>query len=360
MAKSPGILSADGSQYATLTGGDGSVAGVTLDGALNVNTPPYPQFFDAFSTTLDTTTNWTAYNSTGTSATALGALSIASSTTASAWGGVTSKQAWAPSGGGSQSFGVLATFPNSTIANSTRVFGVFTPPGTPTIAVPVTDGYVFRLDGTGKLFAEVWAAGVSVSSTDITTKAKPTDGVPGIYAITFRANIVQFTAGSAVVANVANVFGINPNNQTLPISALSIAHSTPPASSATFALSGLALVTGTPPAVKGAAQPATINDPSGVTQDVPCNYTHVAAGIATTVIKASAGILHSIVFNSAAAATNTTVVYDNASGAGTVIAAVAATTATLPTTLIYDLAFNNGLTIITTTAAGGDMTVTWK
>jgi hypothetical protein len=92
-------------------------------------------------------------------------------------------------------------------------------------------------------------------------------------------------------------------------------------------------------------------------------YTHIAAGTATTVIKASAGTLYAINFNSAATATNTTNVYDNASGAGTVIATPAATTVTLPISMAFGpagVAFANGLTIITATANGSDMTVVWK
>lgn len=90
------------------------------------------------------------------------------------------------------------------------------------------------------------------------------------------------------------------------------------------------------------------------------SFLNIAAGQATTVVKASAGTLHAIVLNSAATATNTTIVYDNATGAGTVIGRPAVVTATVPTTLIFDLAFANGLTIITATANGGDMTVVYK
>ncbi len=93
------------------------------------------------------------------------------------------------------------------------------------------------------------------------------------------------------------------------------------------------------------------------------SYAHIAAGQATTVVKAAAGTLFSICLNSAAIATNTTNVYDNASGAGTIIATPAATTATVPTCLSYGaagLAFANGLTIITATANGSDMTVSYK
>lgn len=92
-------------------------------------------------------------------------------------------------------------------------------------------------------------------------------------------------------------------------------------------------------------------------------YARIAAGQATTIVKASAGTLYAICLNSAATATNTTNVYDNASGVGTVIATPAATTATVPTCLNYGpfgVAFALGLTIITATANGADMTVSYK
>lgn len=90
------------------------------------------------------------------------------------------------------------------------------------------------------------------------------------------------------------------------------------------------------------------------------SYLNIAAGQATTVVKSGAGFLHSITFNSAATATNTTTVYDNTAASGTVIAIPAATTATVPTTLTYDVSFATGLTIITATANGSNMTVSYR
>lgn len=92
-------------------------------------------------------------------------------------------------------------------------------------------------------------------------------------------------------------------------------------------------------------------------------YTHIAAGQATTVVKASAGTLYAIVLNSKATASNVTTVYDNASGSGTVIGIPDTVNANAGTTFAFGpagVAFANGLTIITTTANGGDMTVIWK
>jgi len=90
------------------------------------------------------------------------------------------------------------------------------------------------------------------------------------------------------------------------------------------------------------------------------SFLNIAAGQATTTVKSGAGTLHSIVLNSAATATNTTIIYDNTAGSGTVIGRPAVTTATVPTTLIYDIAFATGLTIVTAVANGGDMTVVYK
>jgi hypothetical protein len=90
------------------------------------------------------------------------------------------------------------------------------------------------------------------------------------------------------------------------------------------------------------------------------SYAHVAAGQATTVVKASAGTLHSITFNGPATATNVTTIYDNASTSGTVIGIPLATAVVSPVTVVYDIAFANGLTIITAAANGADMTVSYK
>lgn len=89
-------------------------------------------------------------------------------------------------------------------------------------------------------------------------------------------------------------------------------------------------------------------------------YAHIAAGQATTTVKSGAGFLYGIAFNSAATATNVTTVFDSTTGSGTVIAIPAATTATIPTFLAYNTTFSTGLTILTATANGGDMTVVYR
>jgi hypothetical protein len=91
------------------------------------------------------------------------------------------------------------------------------------------------------------------------------------------------------------------------------------------------------------------------------SYSHIAAGTAATfVIKASAGWLHSICYNGPSTASNVTTVYDNATGSGTVIAVPLTTGIAVPGCEIFDIGFVNGLTIITGTANGSDMTVSFK
>ena len=90
------------------------------------------------------------------------------------------------------------------------------------------------------------------------------------------------------------------------------------------------------------------------------SYLNIVAGQATTVVKASAGFLHAIIFNNPAASTNTTNVYDHASGAGTIIATPLATAVVSPVTVLFDCSFSTGLTIITATANGANMTVIYR
>lgn len=90
------------------------------------------------------------------------------------------------------------------------------------------------------------------------------------------------------------------------------------------------------------------------------SYLNIVAGQATTVVKAGAGFLHSITFNGPATATNTTNVYDHASGAGTIIATPLATAVVMPVTVTYDVSFATGLTIITATANGANMTISYR
>jgi hypothetical protein len=85
-------------------------------------------------------------------------------------------------------------------------------------------------------------------------------------------------------------------------------------------------------------------------------YTNLKA-LGTTTIKAGEGVLHSISINTKGATGNTATVYDNTAGNGTTIATVD-TTAQIQT-LLYDLQFTTGLTIVLATGTSADITVSW-
>lgn len=84
-------------------------------------------------------------------------------------------------------------------------------------------------------------------------------------------------------------------------------------------------------------------------------YSHIST-LATTTIKSGAGTLHSISVNTVGAAANTATIYDSLTGTGTVIAVITTLSAQ---TLLYDLAFATGLTIVTATGTAADLTVTY-
>jgi hypothetical protein len=270
----------------------GNTASVSLDGALSVNTPPNPQFFDAFSSTLDTVTNWTTNNSGGSTATSAGSLVVSGTTTASQYGGLSTKQAWTASGGSLEYVAASISYNTLAVTNSVRIFGSYTSPATPTLAAPITDGYVFRLDATGNLFAEVWASGAPVSSTNITAVqgCTPIAGVPFVYFIGFRSNLVAFGCNNNPTAAVATV---NPVNQTLPISAYSIAGLSNPGAVASMSVSALTLVSYAPGGVKSSNQSPTINDPTTVTAMSPIAAISTAALAANQIVLSGAGNLNS-------------------------------------------------------------------
>lgn len=83
------------------------------------------------------------------------------------------------------------------------------------------------------------------------------------------------------------------------------------------------------------------------------NYAYISTA-ATTVVKASAGFLHSIVVNGGTA--GTIVVYDNPSGTGTIIASFDSTSALAA--YLFDVQFTTGLTIVT--GAATKVTVSYR
>ena len=78
------------------------------------------------------------------------------------------------------------------------------------------------------------------------------------------------------------------------------------------------------------------------------NYLNIAAQ-ATTVVKSTPGILHTIVFNKPVA-TSVITVYDNTAASGTKIGTITVPASPMPVTLTYDASFNTALTVVMGTA----------
>jgi len=78
----------------------------------------------------------------------------------------------------------------------------------------------------------------------------------------------------------------------------------------------------------------------------------------TFVLKTEAGVLHSVVFNTPVA-TGVIKIYDNNEAGGPIIATVTSPTSPQNCTLVYDVAFTGGLTIVSSVTAQ-DITVTYK
>jgi len=83
-------------------------------------------------------------------------------------------------------------------------------------------------------------------------------------------------------------------------------------------------------------------------------------GQATTVLKAGSGNLHTITFNTLTA-NEVITIFDNTAGSGTKIGTITvpATPVATPLTLVYDVRFSIGLTIVTATASS-DITVSFN
>lgn len=79
---------------------------------------------------------------------------------------------------------------------------------------------------------------------------------------------------------------------------------------------------------------------------------------ATFPLKTGAGLLHSVCLNTVNA-TSTLQIYDNTAGSGTKIGLITQATGQQPGCMLYDIAFNTGLTLV---ATGGtpDYTVTYR
>lgn len=92
--------------------------------------------------------------------------------------------------------------------------------------------------------------------------------------------------------------------------------------------------------------------------EAPWRYNNITTNTTTTV-KTGTGLLHCITVNNPPTGANTLTIFDSTTGSGTKIGT--AVMNANDQTLLYDVGFGNGLTIVTTAATTpGDYTVVYS
>jgi hypothetical protein len=175
---------------------------------------------------LDTTNRWTTKLATGTAAVANGVLAISSSTTASAYGGLSTQPTFTPNGINFLALGLTQIIPNVVQANTLRYWGWGSVPTTPTTTSPVTNGVGFELDGAGVLTAVVYQSGVK--SRSVATNVTLTNNIPFYSGIARRSDRIDFYINTTINP-VATILIPTLYIATLPAYMIAIAGATPPA-----------------------------------------------------------------------------------------------------------------------------------
>ena len=90
----------------------------------------------------------------------------------------------------------------------------------------------------------------------------------------------------------------------------------------------------------------------------PFDALNIPAGTATTLVKTGPGMLHSVTINTKGASSNTLKIYDGVDANGTLLATIDTTVTWGP--LPYDIGFQIGLTLVSATGTGADITVSYR
>ncbi len=212
----------------SVLGSNGVEAGVTQYGYLRTTQEPTPLFTDSFDS-LDTTNKWTTKLATGTAAVSNGNLVMNSSTTASAYGGISTQSSFAPDGLNFLALGMTMIIPNVVQANTLRFWGWGAVPATPSTSIPTTNGVGFELDATGAISAVIYQT--SVKTNTVATGYTATDNLPFYTAIARRADRIDFYINSTLTP-VATILIPALDVATLPGYMIAIAGATPPAAAA--------------------------------------------------------------------------------------------------------------------------------
>ena len=215
----------------SVVGTNGTEAGVTTYGYLRTTNEPSSWFTEPFDT-LDTTNRWTTKLATGTAAVATGVLAISSSTTASAYGGLSTQPTFTPNGLNFVALGCTLIIPTWTQANTKRFWGWGSVPATPTTAIPVTNGCGFEIDDAGNFLAVVYESNVRTQAININAK-KVADNFPFYTAIARRADRIDYYVNDTLTP-AATVLIPTLDVSTLPAYLIAVNGAVAPAAAATM------------------------------------------------------------------------------------------------------------------------------
>jgi hypothetical protein len=215
----------------SVVGTNGTEAGVTAYGYLRTTNEPSSWFTEPFDT-LDTTNRWTTKLATGTAAVASGVLAISSSTTASAYGGLSTQPTFTPNGLNFVALGCTLIIPTWTQANTKRFWGWGSVPTTPTAAIPVTNGCGFEIDDAGNFLAVTYETNVRTQAININAK-KVADNFPFYTAIARRADRIDFYVNDTLTP-AATILIPTLDISTLPAYLIAVNGAVAPAAAATM------------------------------------------------------------------------------------------------------------------------------
>ena len=233
-----------GEPYNTTTGGmpisvvgsSGVEANVDPYGSLRTRVESTALFSDEFDS-LDTTNRWTLRTSGGTVTAGNGAIVISGGAAANSWGGIQSQPTFQSIGLNVIEAAGVFMLPQVIIANTKRFWGWGTISTTPTLAVPITNGAGFELDGSGSFLCVVYESGVRTRTVDLTAK-RPADNTPFPLIVCRRADALYFYTNTGNKPDaVIPLPGFDVT--ALPMALISVTGATAPAAAPTFMCSSV-------------------------------------------------------------------------------------------------------------------------
>lgn len=215
----------------------GAFASIAPTGELSVLMPASLVFTDSFDGgTVDTTNRWTVQvGGAGTVTQSAGKMLVDSGTTALGYAALFSKQSFAPKNVSMDLLGFSIAIEASPKTNLTRFWGKGSVPGTPTVAVPITDGFGFQIDD-NVMSAVTYSAGVKIASSVI---SMPGDALAHGYTVLYRGDVMLLIKDSVTIP--VAVFLVPPSVQSLPIAVVAVAAASGPSAGQILSITSASL-----------------------------------------------------------------------------------------------------------------------